>query len=290
MVHNERSLDLLDGILVYLAWYQFYYIPKKEQFNQLLHIAIGMVDDMGLNLRPAEAMSRKVGLRLTHYRKVSTPSANHDEFFTREARRAYLGCFYLSSITGWVTMKPNGIQFQNYMIECATSLGQELEHPTDALILPLVQLQNMAEVNHCSLSTAGNTICDHLNGLDLEMKVQSFQAEFKQWKNSLPLIYQQPNGMNLACEVAVMHVYEMDLVISVAKMRQNTDSLKHSTSSSFTSQIHLEVLFLCLKSAEQLAQNFLSIPTSEYGSLSYMQWSGIIYLLSLRVLAFKWTL
>lgn len=78
--------------------YQFYYIPKKEQFNQLLHIAIGMVDDMGLNLRPAEAMSRKVGLRLTHYRKVSTPSANHDEFFTREARRAYLGCFYLSSM------------------------------------------------------------------------------------------------------------------------------------------------------------------------------------------------
>lgn len=87
--------------------------------------------------------------------------------------------------------------------------------------------------------------------------------------------------MNLACEVAVMHVYEMDLVISVAKMRQNTDSLKHSTSSSFTSQIHLEVLFLCLKSAGQLAQNFLSIPTSEYGSLSYMQWSGIIYAITI---------
>jgi hypothetical protein len=118
MIDNERSLDLLNGILVYLAWwvyvshstllprqliishcrYQFYYIPKKEQLNQLLHIAIGMVVDMGLNLRPAEAMSRKVGLRLTHYRKFSTPSANHDEFFCREARRAYLGCFYLSSM------------------------------------------------------------------------------------------------------------------------------------------------------------------------------------------------
>lgn len=93
-------------------------------------------------------------------------------------------------------MKPNGIQFQSYMIECATSLGQELEHPTDALILPLVQLQNMAEVNHRSLSTAGNTTCDHVNGLDLEMKVQLFQAEFKQWKNSLPLIYQQPSKFN----------------------------------------------------------------------------------------------
>ncbi|OQE35467.1 hypothetical protein PENCOP_c013G07768 [Penicillium coprophilum] len=98
MVHNERSLDLLNGILVYLAWYQFYYIPTKEQFNQLLHVAIGMVGDMGLNLRPAEAIGAKIGLRLSHYRKVSTPSADHDEFFSREARRAYLGCFYLSSV------------------------------------------------------------------------------------------------------------------------------------------------------------------------------------------------
>lgn len=83
-------------------------------------------------------------------------------------------------------MKPNGVQFQSYMIECAISLGQELEHPTDALLLPLVQLQNMAEVNHRSLSTV-----DHMNGLELEMKVQSFQAEFKQWKHSLPLTSQQ---------------------------------------------------------------------------------------------------
>ncbi|KGO38225.1 Transcription factor, fungi [Penicillium expansum] len=261
VVNNERSLDLLNGMLVYLAWYQFYYIPKQEQFNQLLHIAIGMVGDMGLNLTPAEAMSRKAGLRLTHYRKFSTPSANHDEFFSREARRGYLGCFYLSSITCWITMKPT-----------------DLEHPTDALLLPLVQLQNMAEVNHRSLSTVDNTTHDHMNGLDLESKVQSFQVEFKQWKHSLPLVSQQPNGMDLACDVAVMHVYEMGLVnVFATKMRQTKHSSKNSTSSSSTSRIHLEVLFLCLKSAGQLAQNFLSIPTSEYSSLSYIQWSGLIY-------------
>ncbi|KAJ5500831.1 hypothetical protein N7463_008081 [Penicillium fimorum] len=282
MVHNERSLDLLNGILVYLGWYHFYYIPKKEQFNQLLHIAIGMVGDLGLNLRPADAMSAKMGLRLAHYRKVSTPSANHDEFFSREARRAYLGCFYISSVTSWVKMRSNGLQFQSYMIECARSLGQELEHPTDVLLLPLVQLQNMAEVNHRSLSTVDNNLRDHLNGLDLELKVQSFQAEFKNWKHSLPVVYQQPNEMDLACEVAVMHVYEMNIVnICAPKMQQKTGPFRHSANSSSASQIRLEVLFLCLKSAGRVAQNFLSIPESEYGSLSYIQWSGIIYAITL---------
>lgn len=93
-------------------------------------------------------------------------------------------------------MKPTGMQFQSYMIDCAISLGQDLEHPTDALLLPLVQLQNMAEVNHRSLSTVDNTTHDHMNGLDLESKVQSFQVEFKQWKHSLPLVSQQPSKFN----------------------------------------------------------------------------------------------
>ena len=96
---------------------------------------------------------------------------------------------------GWLTRKPNSIPFQSYMLECARSLGQELEYPTDALLLPLIQLQNMAEVNHHRLSTVGNTIRDHMDGLDLEMKVQSFQAEFKQWEHSLPLVWQQPSKL-----------------------------------------------------------------------------------------------
>ena len=78
--------------------YQFHYVPSNDQFNQLLHIAIGMTDDMGLNLRPADAMKKKATLRLAHYRKAGVLTADHDEFFSREARRAYLGCFYISSV------------------------------------------------------------------------------------------------------------------------------------------------------------------------------------------------
>jgi hypothetical protein len=94
---------------------------------------------------------------------------------------------------GWVTMKPSNLHFQSYMIECASSLAQEMEHPTDALLLPLVQLQNVAEMNHRSLSTVDNIVLDYTNGLDLEMKVQSFQAELVRWRNSLPLVCQQPS-------------------------------------------------------------------------------------------------
>jgi hypothetical protein len=93
-------------------------------------------------------------------------------------------------------MKPNNIPFQPYMIECATSLGQEMEYPTDSLLLPLVQLQNIAIVNHNSLSTVNSTTQDHVNGLDIEMKVQSFQAEFERWKDPLSLFFHEPSKLN----------------------------------------------------------------------------------------------
>jgi hypothetical protein len=73
--------------------YHFFFIPKKEQSYQLLQIAIGMCIDMGLHLPPSEATSRKIGLRLDHYMQVESDG----DFFSKEGRRAYLGCYYLST-------------------------------------------------------------------------------------------------------------------------------------------------------------------------------------------------
>lgn len=81
------------------------------------------------------------------------------------------------------------------MIECAGSLAEEPEYPTDALILPLVQLQNMAEVNHRGLSSVSDTSFDYTNRFDIEIKVQSFQAELARWRDSLPLVCQQPSKL-----------------------------------------------------------------------------------------------
>lgn len=73
------------------------------------------------------------------------------------------------------------------MIECAGSLAEEPEYPTDALILPIVQLQNMAEVNHRSLSSVDDAPFNYTNRFDVEIKVQSYQVELARWKDSVPL-------------------------------------------------------------------------------------------------------
>jgi len=55
-----------------------------------------MVVDLGLNQTPREAKAQKVGLQLSHCTGDSSQSSS-DDFYNTETRRAYLGCFFLST-------------------------------------------------------------------------------------------------------------------------------------------------------------------------------------------------
>ncbi len=50
IMRPERSLDLLQGMLVFLGYYH-YYCLGHGQFNSLTHLAISMCGDMGLDRR-----------------------------------------------------------------------------------------------------------------------------------------------------------------------------------------------------------------------------------------------
>ena len=78
--------------------YHFFFVPHVQQSYQFLQIAIGMVIDLGLDQKPWNA--RLPGLLRTgndslHYDSDNEDVSSHD-FFSRQARRCYLGCYYLS--------------------------------------------------------------------------------------------------------------------------------------------------------------------------------------------------
>ena len=62
LLRGERSLDLLQGILIYLAWYHFHYLVARQS-TVMLHIATALVADLGLNQPPrrTEPFERQVG-------------------------------------------------------------------------------------------------------------------------------------------------------------------------------------------------------------------------------------
>lgn len=85
-VESNRSMDLLQGILVILAWYHNHCV-MHTQLNNLLHIAQAILADLGLNKSP-EIQERSSVM-------VLNPPKPHQR--TNEERRAILGVWFLTS-------------------------------------------------------------------------------------------------------------------------------------------------------------------------------------------------
>ncbi|KAL2435169.1 hypothetical protein ABEF95_014182 [Exophiala dermatitidis] len=61
IVKGERSLELFQGLLTCLAWYQHRFDPRTQQFYQLLQLAIAMAADLGLAKKYASTTNKNNG-------------------------------------------------------------------------------------------------------------------------------------------------------------------------------------------------------------------------------------
>lgn len=117
---GQRSLDLLTGLMVYLAWHHQY--MAQHQIYQELYLLAGMAADLGLyktRLEPLDAAS------------------------ALERDRAFVGCYYLCcalSATGFD--KPSPLRWSNSIRHCAERAASANTLPSDSELVPLLELMH----------------------------------------------------------------------------------------------------------------------------------------------------
>jgi len=111
IVNGEKSMDLLQGILIYLCWwvlklnccsncidrgprYQYYFKPERQQVYQLSQMAAAMAVDLGIN-QPTQNASQTNNFTILNVTpQIFQPRQTPEEI---EAKRTFAGCYYLSS-------------------------------------------------------------------------------------------------------------------------------------------------------------------------------------------------
>lgn len=269
-IEGEKSIDLLQAFVVYLSWYHFFYIPMKQQFNQLLQIAISMCIDMGLDHPPSEAAARKIGLQLDHHYTLG--GAKCDRFFSKAARRAYLGCHYLSATSSWIWRKPNNLHCTEYLLQCAESLAKDPEYETDPLILPLIQSQTLGDEYHEAFLSSNFNYSGPSCSARIKAKLDVFRSTMDEIL--LTTLASDRMTLSLATQFAISHAHEMDhLNPCLSNKHFVSGDIKDWASN--TSSQH-DVLMVCLQAATAFIETFLSLPLTEYPKLSVLQWWGLI--------------
>ncbi|CAH0057814.1 unnamed protein product [Clonostachys solani] len=132
LLRSERSLDLLQGILVFLGFYH-YHCMTHAQFGNLVHLAASLVEDMNLNVSYSPQNSAGI---LPLMRGQGSRSR------TNEENRTLLGVWYMSSNAALVTKHLGPARYTKDLDHCLRELESIAEYESDQLAVQLVRFQN----------------------------------------------------------------------------------------------------------------------------------------------------
>ncbi|KAK1966081.1 hypothetical protein LY78DRAFT_693024 [Colletotrichum sublineola] len=135
VLNLERNLELLQGLLVCIAWgdFQIHQRPFLTLFTQLANT---IVFDLGLNQPPRtipEAM-----LRLTIHRPWVSATR------TVEEQRAVVACHYLSSIVSSYIRRTDGLLWTPYMSTCLDDLATS-GTPGDVALVYVIKIRRVLD-------------------------------------------------------------------------------------------------------------------------------------------------
>ncbi|KAI0863519.1 hypothetical protein F4860DRAFT_511910 [Xylaria cubensis] len=173
---GERSLELLQGVLIYCSWYPFHLRPKNKQSYQYLRMAVDIVHDLEMEQAP--------DLDLLYSAGPDQRARKLDDI------RALLGCYYAMSTFAvtWGKSIPN-LRYSPELTRCAEALEQNSELEQDHHLVWLVRLQYVFEQLIVSQRNWEQGPRDHQSEVQRNLIRAGLAAQFREFKQRMPEQY-----------------------------------------------------------------------------------------------------
>ncbi|KAH0596889.1 hypothetical protein MHUMG1_05197 [Metarhizium humberi] len=168
---GERSLELLQGLLIYCAWYPFHLRPKNKQAFQYMRMAADMVHDLELDQEQPDLNMWS-----------DTPNLTDDQL---DRIRVYVGYFYIVSsppsfLATWKRGKGIDIPYTSWTARCCDLLEKYGKTQGDIVLAAQTRVTSI-------LSQASKTLNEKYDQgeEDRRIMVAGFKFELAQMESSL---------------------------------------------------------------------------------------------------------
>ncbi|OTB17135.1 hypothetical protein K445DRAFT_21325 [Daldinia sp. EC12] len=256
VVNEERDLELLQVILIYIAWQNWQHFIHARDTN-LLQLAIGMAGDMGLN-RPPDSQVMPPRCIVQEVTK-QVRGMNIRKEHTHPERRALLGIYYLSSVIRTFFRRTEPVEFTDYMNQCCNELFEDMDCSTDWLAVTLVRMQHLV-VQTTKIRSEGQVVL----GVPHAMAISSVRRQLDDIVNQLPGD-QKSNFL-------VWHHYHMVLI----RLYEPVIDMK-SLGPANKAFMRSEALWTCCQSAKSLLELYLTIPGNMFAALTFVLTGNLSY-------------
>ncbi|KAF2656875.1 hypothetical protein K491DRAFT_353305 [Lophiostoma macrostomum CBS 122681] len=256
IMNGEKSLDLLQGLLVFIAWHHHYMDTQAVSVHMLLQLCIGIAGDLGLDNIPA-----------SH----ATEDARN-----REAKRAYLGCYYLSSnIAILEPGRTRGLVYSRTLRNYASELSAAWEHKTDPVLPALIDTcQFMEDVEETFSARVGQALV-------AKSQVKRLNDRWESLRNAsrnLPNDYSKCDAVldgELLIVAETLHWMQMSARMHLYRSSASLE-FPSQENPSWASGFQLSLRVTHLRSVEQFLDNGVLLNSSQYEFLSIVDWLNLI--------------
>ncbi|KAM5364464.1 hypothetical protein ACJZ2D_011524 [Fusarium nematophilum] len=257
---NFSDLDLLQGLLIHLAW--AHYQPRPKRYTQHLHLATSIVSDLRMD-RPRRPKLWSVD----GGKDANEPDWGPDEM------RALAGAYYLSSSSSVVLQKSRHFSYVPYISRCCEHLGHLNQYPTDKYLAYIIHLQTLIEKVEDMASKASTTN----DAAQFFAESEQIAQQCTEIKTTLPFPLSESPPL-------LLQLHMLELLLSQASPRGSPfglDRFQNNQNTLKDEAVHIDWLSGSISASRSLISIALVLPPGEEAAMSNIGWITIYCGLSL---------
>ncbi|RAL11917.1 putative C6 transcription factor (War1) [Aspergillus homomorphus CBS 101889] len=283
VIKGEKSLELVQALLVCCNWYTPPDNFEELKFYQLTHMAVTLAMDVGL-YRKSMPRGKQLTLIKDIIAKKSTEVLDPD---SPETRRTWLSCYFVAVQVAVSLRRVNLVRWLPYMDECVEILEKSPDAlPSDKAMVRWAKLAQIIEEIYTQFSSDEIPSVVSFSDPKSLYTLKVLEKQLEQWKRETlpehysPIIQQAYSIVNLYLHENAMHVdYGKD------EARTNRDDVPGPTRAT-----HISALSSCLTSIHEAldticaidAEKLVSAPTVSLARTSF----AVVALIKLYAMVF----
>ncbi|KFZ20552.1 hypothetical protein V501_00059 [Pseudogymnoascus sp. VKM F-4519 (FW-2642)] len=268
IINCEKSLDLLQGLMIYLSRYHYYFQPERQQFYQLSQMMIAMAVDLGITRPDARRSCDPSRFASGDSWNCSISASELPSDI--EARRIFLGCYYLSSCLSTVFRKPNDLRYNDYVEDCYQTLIEANATPSDFLLPYFVRLQRLAEEVNTTFEYDAYEQPPALDTFRTNTLVKTFCKRLRNFEDSFPS--EVWNNAAIKMAQLSLHIYINEVGLYATRSYPfESDCGQTSCREWYSSVARTDSLASCLEATKSFLDRYLMLSNEEMRQNTVME-------------------
>ncbi|KAL4876965.1 hypothetical protein BJY04DRAFT_199269 [Aspergillus karnatakaensis] len=243
IVENGAGIDILLGLLVYVAWGYDHVLSGRPTLSRLLELALSIIYDLRLNeAAPIDLHTLSLASGSEELTEAEQPTR-----CTLEEQRAVLGCFILCSYVAIYFGHMDPMRWTSRMEEYLRFIEANDDCPSDITLASYVRIQLL-------IHNAAQTRLAQPTQLPVRFFLSSFRPQLDKLRQSLPCRSQYQELIHAHLHYAALSIHE------TAFTAKNNVINEHDLNSPATTLERIECLQSSLQAIKSWFGVFLGLP------------------------------